>query len=376
MRTLVRLIGVSSLLLLVFAAGTVFAQTREDNVVRTATSVLNEIMVVPAQQIPESMLRKAHGVAIVPGVVKVGLIGGVRHGRGVVVTKDDRGNWQTPQFVTLTGGSVGWQIGVQSTDVILVFKTRKSVDRLYQGKFTIGVDAAAAAGPVGRQAAAATDAQLRAEILSYSRSRGLFIGVSLDGSALQIDHTANTVFYYPNGVTAAFGPPAARGAVIPESAVTLVNRIAQLASPPQTVPAPVATTTAAATATPAPSAVPSAVTTPTSASTAQLQYQLADSAVRLNTLLDENWRKFLALPAEIFSGTSAPSAQALEATLANYDRVARNPEFRKLGDRPEFQTTHELLRKYAASLSQPSGGTLQLPPPPSASKPPVNTQQR
>jgi len=380
MRSFVRLHCVLFLLVLVPLAGTVSAQTRGDNVVRTATSVLNEIMAVPAQQIPASMLRDAHGVAIVPGVVKVGLIGGVRHGRGVVVTKDDKGNWQTPQFVTLTGGSVGWQIGVQSTDVILVFNTRKSVDRLYGGKFTIGVDAAAAAGPVGRQAAAATDAQLRAEILSWSRSRGLFLGVSLDGSALQIDHTANTAFYYPHGVTAAFGPPEARGAVIPESAVILVNRIAQLASPPQTVPAPVAATTPATTpataATPAPTAVPQAVTTTTSVTTAQLQYQLADSAVRLNALLDENWRKFLALPAEIFSGTSAPSATALEATLANYDRVARSPEFRKLGDHPEFQATHELLRKYAASLSQTAGGTLQLPPPPTASKPPVNTQQR
>lgn len=375
MRTFVRLTCVLPLLLLVSLAGTVSAQTRGDNVVRTATSVLNEIMAIPAQQIPVSMLRNAHGVAIIPGVVKVGLIGGVRHGRGVVVTKDDKGTWQTPQFLTLTGGSVGWQIGVQSTDVILVFNTRKSVDRLYGGKFTIGVDAAAAAGPVGRQAAAATDAQLRAEILSYSRSRGLFLGVSLDGSALQIDHASNTAFYYPNGVTAAFGAAEARGGVVPESAIILVNTIAQLASPAQTVPAPVATTSPVPAVTPAPTAVPRAVTTATPTA-GQLQHQLADSAVRLNSLLDENWRKFLALPAEIFSGTTAPSAAALEASLANYDRVARNPEFRKLGDRPEFQTTHELLRKYAASLSQPGAGSLQLPPPPSAAQLPGDRQQR
>jgi hypothetical protein len=203
----------------------------------------------------------------------------------------------------------------------------------------------------------------------------LFLGVSLDGSALQIDHVANTAFYYPNGVTAAFGPAEARGGVVPESAIILVNTIVQLSSPSQTVPAPAATTTPGTVVTPAPTTVPRAVTTaaPTSG---QLQHQLADSAVKLNALLDENWRKFLALPAEIFSGTTAPSAAALEATLANYDRVARAPEFRKLGDRPEFQTTHELLRKYAASLSQPDAGTLQLPPPPSAAQVPGDTQKR
>jgi hypothetical protein len=107
-----------------------------------------------------------------------------------------------------------------------------------------------------------------------------------------------------------------------------------------------------------------------------LQDQLADSAVRLNALLDERWRRFLALPAEIFSGTTAPSAEALEASLANYDRVARSPQFRKLTDRPEFQATHELLRKYAASRSQPDAGTLQLPPPPGAAHSPADTQKR
>src|SRR5207253_1884276 len=120
---------------------------------------------------------------------------GARYGRGIVMVRDERGYWRPPAFVTLAGGSFGWQIGLQVTDIVLVFKTRSSVDGLMRGKFTLGADAAAAAGPVGREAAAATDAELRAEIYTYSRSRGLFAGVSLDGSVLSVDHTANAAFY-------------------------------------------------------------------------------------------------------------------------------------------------------------------------------------
>ena len=165
--------------------------TREEQTVQSASAVLNEIMAVPLTRIPQFMLADAKGVAIVPNVLKGGFVVGVRHGRGLVVVRDEQGGWQPPQFVSLTGGSLGWQAGVQATDVILVFKTEKSVQGLLRGKFTLGVDAAAAAGPVGREASAATDASLKAEIYSYSRSRGLFAGVSLDGSALQIDAEAN-----------------------------------------------------------------------------------------------------------------------------------------------------------------------------------------
>jgi hypothetical protein len=251
--------------------------------------------------------------------------------------------------------------------VILVFKTRKSVDGLLRGKFTIGADAAAAAGPVGRQAAAATDSQLRAEILSYSRSRGLFAGVSLDGSALQIDNLANPSFYYPYG--------AGQG-VVPESAVILVNTIAQLTATGVAPPA-------AAGVAPVPSLAPEPAPAPVpAAATAihppadQLRHQLADSAVRLNALLDENWKQFLALPAEIFSGTAAPPPAALEAVLANYDQVARNPNYGALAARPEFHATYDLLRQYAARELQDTAGTLQLPPPPTPAQSRVDTRQR
>jgi lipid-binding SYLF domain-containing protein len=172
------------------------AQTSMDLTVDAATGVLDEIMSVPAKQIPQYLLADAHGVAIIPNVVKGGFVVGVRHGRGVALIRDDMGQWNPPIFVSLTGGSVGWQAGIQSTDVVLIFRTRKSIDGLMSGRLTVGVDAAVAAGPVGRQAAAATDTSLGAEILSYSRSRGLFAGVSLDGSLMQLDHAAGSAYYH------------------------------------------------------------------------------------------------------------------------------------------------------------------------------------
>lgn len=108
------------------------------------------------------------------------------------------GSWSAPSFVTLTGGSIGFQAGVQSQDLILVFRSQKGVDSIVHGKFTLGADAAVAAGPVGRSAQASTDEQLRAEIYSYSRSRGLFAGVSLDGAVMTIDHRANQRVYGRN----------------------------------------------------------------------------------------------------------------------------------------------------------------------------------
>ena len=156
---------------------TAHGQGREEELVRGSIAVLNENMAIPAQAIPQRMLSDAEGVAIIPKVIKGGFVIGARHGRGTLLVRDQNKGWHAPVFVTLTGGSIGWQVGVQSTDVILVFKTRKSIEGILSQKFTLGVDAAAAAGPVGRQASAATDAQFKAEIYSYARSRGLFLGV-------------------------------------------------------------------------------------------------------------------------------------------------------------------------------------------------------
>lgn len=171
-------------------------ERRADDAIR----VLREIMASPDRRIPRDLLRDAEAVAVIPDVVKAGFVIGGRHGRGLIAVRGADGAFTNPSFVKLTGGSVGFQAGVQSADVILVFRTRRGVDRVVNGKFTLGADAAVAAGPVGRQAAMATDAELQAEIYSYSRARGLFAGVALDGAVLAIDHEANRRAYGP-GVT-------------------------------------------------------------------------------------------------------------------------------------------------------------------------------
>jgi lipid-binding SYLF domain-containing protein len=174
----------------------------ENSKVEAATEVLQEIMEVPETSIPVGLLKNAYGVAVIPGVVKAGFIVGGRAGRGILVVRMSDKTWTNPTFVTIAGASVGFQVGAQSTDVILVFKSRKSIDGIIKGKFTLGADASIAAGPVGRQAGASTDLQFKAEILSYSRSRGIFAGVSLEGSALQIDNEYNEGFYGESGITA------------------------------------------------------------------------------------------------------------------------------------------------------------------------------
>jgi lipid-binding SYLF domain-containing protein len=167
------------------------ALDRASNAVR----VLDEIMQAPDQAIPHDLLRNARAIAVIPDVVKAGFVFGGRRGEGLVSIKSPDGTWSNPSFVTLTGGSIGFQAGVSSTEIVLVFRTQRGVDGIVNGKFTVGADASVAAGPVGRSAQAATDAQLKAEIYSYSRSRGLFAGVALDGSVLRIDQDANAAVY-------------------------------------------------------------------------------------------------------------------------------------------------------------------------------------
>ena len=160
-----------------------------------AVRVLSDIMQAPDKAIPQDLLRNARAIAVIPDMIKAGFIFGGRRGEGLISIKSPDGTWSNPSFITMTGGSVGFQAGVSSTDVILVFRTQRGVDSIVGGKFTLGADASAAAGPVGRTATAATDAQLKAEIYSYSRTRGLFAGVALDGSALRIDYDANAAIY-------------------------------------------------------------------------------------------------------------------------------------------------------------------------------------
>ncbi len=156
-----------------------------------ADRVLREIMRIPEQRIPDRLLKGAEGIAVIPNVVKLGFVVGGRAGRGLISVRSANGTWSTPAFIKIRGGSLGFQAGVQATDIVLIFRSKRSIQNIVNGKFTLGADAAVAAGPVGRQASAATDLELKAEIYSYSRSRGLFAGVALDGAVLSMDHRAN-----------------------------------------------------------------------------------------------------------------------------------------------------------------------------------------
>lgn len=198
-KTLSSLVAAAAVVAL-FASNRAQAGGREDARVLLATAVLTEIMAIPERSVPPQLLSNAHAVAIIPGVVKAGLIFGGRFGKGIMVVRTEDGGWSNPNFITLMGGSAGWQVGVQSTDVLLVFKSIRSLEHIASGKFTLGADASIAAGPVGRHAEAAADVQVPAEVYSYSKSRGLFAGVALEGASLQIDYGANAAYYNVPGL--------------------------------------------------------------------------------------------------------------------------------------------------------------------------------
>ena len=177
------------------------ADTKEERRVADATDTLDQLLRIPEQSVPAALLSRAYAVAVIPHVIKVGFGVGARRGKGVLVVRQDDNSWSNPAFITLTGGSFGFQIGAQSTDIILVFKTRKSVDGITEGKLTLGADASIAAGPVGRQAGVATDVTFRSEVYSYSRSRGLFAGVALEGAGVSMDRRANAAYYGSSRIT-------------------------------------------------------------------------------------------------------------------------------------------------------------------------------
>jgi lipid-binding SYLF domain-containing protein len=168
--------------------------TEESSRVRESIAVLNEVMTTSDTAIPSSIAGKAEGIAIFPGTIKAGFIFGGMRGRGILSARTE-GSWSAPTFMTLTGGSIGLQIGGQAADLVLIIMNRRGLEQFVRNQFKFGADAAVAAGPVGRDAQANTDLQLRAEILSYSRSRGLFAGVTVNGSTVRADLDANERFY-------------------------------------------------------------------------------------------------------------------------------------------------------------------------------------
>lgn len=185
-------------LILLAAAAAVCMPAAErsiDKRISESASVLSEIMNAGDKGIPEDLLEKAQCVGVVPNLKRAGFIVGAKYGKGTVVCREANRQWSAPSVIRIEGGSLGLQIGAGETDVVFIVMNQRGMDRLMQDKFTIGADVSAMAGPVGRSAQAETDAQLHAEILSYSRSRGVFAGVSLEGATLRPDRDDNRDLY-------------------------------------------------------------------------------------------------------------------------------------------------------------------------------------
>jgi len=159
-------------------------------------TVLRELSGAPDRQIPDQLLARAEAIVVIPTLIKGGFVVGAKHGKGIISTRDRATNtWSNPAFVRMTGGSIGWQIGVESIDLVLLVMNRRGVDDLLDDRFTLGGSLSVAAGPVGRSGEAATNTQVSAQILAYSRSKGLFAGATLEGAALRNDADANKAFY-------------------------------------------------------------------------------------------------------------------------------------------------------------------------------------
>jgi SH3 domain-containing YSC84-like protein 1 len=356
-------------------------QAQEAATIDTANNVLTEFINMPLDGIPRAMLTRAQGVVIVPNMVKAGLVVGGRLGKGVVVVRDKNGVWRPPLFISLAGGSVGWQAGIQSSDVVMVFNTQRSVAGLMSGKFTVGLDASAAAGPVGRQASAATDLKLQAEVFSYSRSRGLFVGASLDGLILQIDNATNQTYYsaaglLPDGSATRPNTPLPQEvgrllttltnyadtgrATVPPAGTNLAGGLpgtemnlspAGMGTTPGVPPVGPPTGTAAA-ASPLGSATPPVRPTATAEALDATRIEVVLAAQDLGAILSESWRNYLALPRGVFFGDGVPTVESLEQVLQRYQTVQRDPQYQTLIDRPEFQQLMGLLQSYTEQVRE------------------------
>jgi SH3 domain-containing YSC84-like protein 1 len=196
-KTMKRILTIATLIAIMCL--TALASDRDDDVNRThkAAEVFKEIMNTPDQSIPAGLLKSAKCIGIIPGEKKFAFVFGGSYGRGLATCRTARG-WSAPLFVAIDSGSVGYQIGGSSTDIIMLFMNDHALQSLLSDKFKLGADASVAAGPVGRNATASTDLKLNAEILSYSRSKGIFAGVSLDGAVMQADKSGDEAMYGPN----------------------------------------------------------------------------------------------------------------------------------------------------------------------------------
>jgi lipid-binding SYLF domain-containing protein len=204
------------------------ASDRDDDISRINDSarVFREIMDTPDKGIPRELLESAKCIAIIPGEIKAAFIFGARYGKGLATCRTADG-WSAPLFLALGGGSWGLQIGGSSTDVVMIIRSEHGLQSLLRDKFSIGADATAAAGPVGRHAAASTDLKLNAEILTYSRSKGAFAGISLDGDVVHADRTGDQAMYGSKVERKQILDGAVR---VPQAAQPLISEIGQYAS--------------------------------------------------------------------------------------------------------------------------------------------------
>jgi len=196
MKTL-KFLGMPLLMTLLLAFISFRDGDRETEKIHDAVNVLKDFSNMK-ESIPHDLISEYKGIVIIPNMINAGIGIGGKRGRGIALVKNDDGTWSDPVFITLTGGSIGPQIGVQSVDLVLVFRHKGVLTKVKDGDFTIGGDISAAAGPVGRSTSANTDYELKAEVYSYSRSRGLFAGISINGSNLAIDKAANHAYYGDN----------------------------------------------------------------------------------------------------------------------------------------------------------------------------------
>jgi lipid-binding SYLF domain-containing protein len=163
--------------------------------IQNSLTVLRDLTTTPDNSIPKGLLQNAEAIVVIPSLVKGGFIVGAKHGKGVLSVRDDARRWSSPAFIKMTGGSIGWQIGVESVDLVLLVMNRGGINDLLSDKFTLGGNMSVAAGPVGRNADAATDVKMGSQILAYSRAKGLFAGASLEGASLTGDKDSNEAFY-------------------------------------------------------------------------------------------------------------------------------------------------------------------------------------
>lgn len=320
---------------------------REETTLNDSYRCLKEIMDIPVNSIPEALFNKADGVAIFPGLVKGSFVIGGQHGYGIFIVKNKEGKWEAPRFASMSGGSIGFQAGIQSADIILIFCTPRSVQAALDGDFTIGADASVAAGPVGRQAMASTNYEFNSELYSYSRSRGLFLGVAVDGCVLRIDEKTNRN-YYANGVT-----EPARNVV--ELVASYVKKAGQENSPnaeaspvapaPETLEAPNSVASQMPVVdplqTPAATA-PNAQMTDREAA----RVLLVPAHENLMKILEPEWQKWLALPPEALTPGSTEVTPNLQSLYDRLEKVAADPKYAELTARPEFDRVRGLLKVY------------------------------